>query len=414
MTSPSLRLSQTIQRILKESTTSAGPVGAVFASVDRQGNYLAYNASGKRSLECEDAMKKDDIFAFFSVTKLITTIACMQLVERNIVNLDDAEIINRILPEVANAKMVDGSERKGEEITLRMLLTHTAGYGYPFFNHQLKTYLQEHDYSSRVGKLENIVQPLVHSPGTAFSYGISLDWAGELVARLTSQRLGDYVRTHIFDPLGCQDIAFGVREKNKKTIGERMVGMNVRSDDGALKPSVHAATTKMTIDGEEPYHIGGGGLLGTAEDFLKISTVMINSGRGANGARILRPETVKMMYEDQITHLPLSKEGLHALDVEIPAANPALTYPVKLMPGVKKGWGLSFVITKDQLPTGRSPNSIWWAGLANLYWMCDPVKGIANILCTQSFPFYDPEVLKLWFECEKAVYDELDGKEVNS
>lgn len=224
----------------------------------------------------------------------------------------------------------------------------------------------------------------------------SIDAVGLCVARASGKTLGEYLRTNIFEPLGIKDTAFQVVDRS------RFASMHQRDENGKIGPGDHHGYVNKT---ENLFEAAGHGLLGTVSDYLKILTVLLNDGKGANGQRILSSASTKMMFVDQLAVLGIKDKK--PLDRPIPAAVPPLTLPIQLMPGVTKGWSFIGVLTQDDLPTGRKAGSCWWAGLSNNYFEVDPVAGVANFVLSQSFPFNDPQVLSIWMDAEKATYDSL-------
>ncbi|GAA5972713.1 hypothetical protein JCM21900_002361 [Sporobolomyces salmonicolor] len=387
-------LKQSVQTILDNSVkVPTGPAGVVFGAVDKTGRVLVNEAAGVRAVDKADPMTPDTVFCLFSTTKILATVACLQAVEQGKLTLDDP--IGPLVPEVSNAKIIDKDGNltpPKNKITLRMLLSHTAGFAYTFFDERINEWYKKSGVDEFDGKLAGVTQPLIFEPGTSWFYGVNIDWAGQALERATGKTLGQWCKEHIFDPLGLEDISFSLTPAMRA----RLAGMHQRTADGKLAPRPHFPYVEHS-----EFDSGGAGAFGTIADYLQCLVPLINAGRGANGAQILRPETVVEMYRDQTGHLP------DALEITIPNPRADLSHEVPIMPGVGKGWGLSFLLTKDPLPTGRSANSAWWAGLANLYYTVDPHKGVANFIATQTLPFNDLAILGTWLEAEKAVYDSL-------
>ena len=171
----------------------------------------------------------------------------------------------------------------------------------------------------------------------------------------------------------------------------RLVGMHARGEDGVLLP------IDFEIPQEPEFEMGGGGLYGTAADYLAFEQVFLNEGR-ANGRQVLKPETARLMSENAIGNL----------DVRfLKTAVPAYSHDAEFFPGMVKKWGLGFMISTAQVPSGRSPGSLAWAGLGNTYFWIDPAKGIAGVILMQLIPFADPKALALLDDFEKAVYTAL-------
>ena len=211
--------------------------------------------------------------------------------------------------------------------------------------------------------------------------------------------LGAYCKKHVFEPLGADDIEFGLLPQNK----DRLVAMHQRGEDGTMTVRKHLDFTyKSSFDS------AGAGCIGSIESYLKCVSILMNDGVGANGTRILKAETVQQMLQDHLGDVR-SFSGADPMERKIPAATPELTHSIEMMPGVKKGWGLSFQILHDDLPHGRKAGSVWWAGLCNNYWQVDPTSGIATMILSQSFPFNDPRTIVPWITAEAEVYKSLQG-----
>ncbi|EJD37014.1 beta-lactamase [Auricularia subglabra TFB-10046 SS5] len=405
-----MSLAADVQSILKKAVTAPnGPAGLVYGAIDAKGSTLVLEAAGLRALGGEEPMTTDAFFALCSMTKLLTTIAAMQLVEQGKLALDDP--IHAILPEIraVGQLMPDGSvstparPEHTEKITLRMLLTHTAGFGYAIFHPQLAAYQRASGGSDELSGLREgtLGLPLAHEPGTRWMYSIGVDWAGEAVSRVSGLRLGDYLKQNLFAPLGIdEEITFHLTPDQAGLLA----AMHGRGEDGVLQvmdhpPFVHDA----------PWESGGGGAIGTLRAYLTVLAVLLNGGVGPNGARILTEDTVKSMFINQVP------EGMPGLGETIIPGRPELTYPVTTPPGVRTGWGLSFELNLastsppgDPLPSGRSAHTGAWAGLANLYYTVDPTKGVATLIMSQSVPFFDPAVTGPFLEAEKAVYASIN------
>lgn len=392
-------LASKCQAILDKAThADNGPAGICFGAVDRHGKVLVEIGSGKRSInDSSDTMTPDSVFSLWSTTKMIGTMAAMQLIEQG--KLDPDEPVGKLLPELAKPMIVDeqGKLRPAtKQITLRQLMTHTAGFAYPFFS---KACLKDLEVNGGAGvtdgQIDGVKKPLVHEPGEHWEYGINIDWVGEAVARASGMRLGDYIKQNIFEPLGVKDTAFEVLPQCK----DRTAAMHQRDETGKIAASEQHPYYHMTSD--KVFHAAGHGLIGTVDDYLKVLTVLINEGKGGNGARILSPESTKEFLRNQVPQFA------DELDKEISAVIPSLTNPVKMQPGQAKGWSYAGLTHAGDLPTGRKSGSAEWAGLANLFWSADPHTGVATFIASQVLPFADPAVGGAWVACEKAVYDSL-------
>ncbi|SCZ87868.1 BZ3500_MvSof-1268-A1-R1_Chr2-3g05336 [Microbotryum saponariae] len=360
--------------------------------MDRSGKIIVKAASGVEELGNADRpMTTDSLFCLYSCTKALASIAVMQLVEQGKVELDAP--VGDVLPEVGNVAFCDGRKPK-RAITLRHLLTHTSGFGYTNFHKDLLAWSLQNNVNECAGHIAAFMSPLIAEPGEDWNYGVGIDWAGEYLHRVTGLTLGEYSKKNIFEPLGADDLEYRLLPENEK----RLVAMHARGEDGKLSVVNH-----MPLTYDTSFDSGGAGAIGSIESYLKCVYILMNEGVGANGARILKAETVKVMLQD---HLGPIREilGSDPLERTIECVVPGMSYPLVAIPGQRKGWGMSFQIALDPLPTGRKAGSVNWAGLPNVYWQVDPESGISTMLCSQSFPFADPAAIMPWLECETEVY----------
>ncbi|PGH20406.1 hypothetical protein AJ80_03551 [Polytolypa hystricis UAMH7299] len=383
-----------------------GLPGVTFLVADKSGKQLFSHAAGKRGQGVDEALTLDNVFWIASFTKLITTIACMQLIEQGKLSLDDVGLVERIAPELKEVKVLkeDGSlVEKERGITLRMLLTHTAGFGYPFSSKALCDHARPVGYDEVSAHFSDFKQPLIHQPGERWEYSISIDWAGILVERVSGLSLNDYFHKYIFEPLGLKRISMFPTKEMK----EKLMHLHARAPDGTLSSRDHAYHRPLIAEGEEVKSVfssGGGGLFANPQDYLDILVTLLNDGTSpTTNAQILTPSTVAQMFTNQIPDSPnFARQGIKAAKPDLINSMPEL-YPIP--DNGPQGWGLSFMITPS--PTGRSANSGFWAGLPNLFWWCDRDHGITGIISTQVVPFGDLPLLGLWFNCETMVYNAL-------
>lgn len=351
-------------------------------------------AFGKRELGKDAAMTLDTVVWVASMTKALTATAAMQLVERGKLGLERPA--SEVVPELARAQVLDGFDAAGpprlrapkRPITLRHLLTHTAGFSYEIWNPAIIRY-QTATGTPGITTCLNaaLTTPLVFDPGDRWEYGISIDWAGKMVEAASGQKLDRYFQDNILGPLGMKDTSFKISPAQRA----RLASVHQRGADGALTP------LQFELPQEPEFHMGGGGLYGTAGDYLAFTRMIMNDGR-ARGGQLLRPETVALMAQNHIGPL------------EIPAvktAIPALSNDVDLFPGMSKKWGLSFLINTQPLPTGRAAGSLAWAGLANTYFWIDRSQRVCGVFLSQLLPFYDPTAIDLLGKFETEVYRAL-------
>jgi methyl acetate hydrolase len=384
-----------IDQILRQKC-EAKEIPGVVAMAATGSEVIYQGAFGKRDLSKDDAMTADSVFWIASMTKAITTAAGMQLVEQGKLSLD--EPIGKLLPDLASPQVLEGFDANGEPklrpatkpITLRHLMTHTAGFCYNMWNGDMATYLEKTGIPP-VTTCQNaaLKTPLATEPGTRWEYGTNIDFVGKAVEAVSGKRLDAYLRDHVLAPLSMNDTAFKITDSMR----QRLVGMHARGPDGSLAP------IPFELEQEPEFHMGGGGLYGTAADYIKFTQMILNKGRG-NGNQLLKPETVALMSQNHIGDLTMGKMVTVA---------PMYTNDVDLYPDIVKKWGLSFLITTAKTPEGRSAGSLAWAGLANTYFWIDPARDIAGVILMQLLPFADGKALEAFAAFERGVYAGLDA-----
>jgi methyl acetate hydrolase len=383
--------SQEIDRVLNEAADRGDVPGVVAMAANRDG-VIYQGAFGKRALPDGAAMTADTVFWIASMTKAITSTAAMQLVERGRLALD-TPIADR-LPELAAPQVLEGFDAEGQPrlrparrpITLRHLVTHTAGFVYDIWNAEMGRYMAQNGIPGII-TCENaaLALPLVFDPGEKWDYGINIDWVGKAVERASGQRLGDYFAEHLFAPLGIKDTAFKLTPGHRA----RLTAMHSRSADGAL------AVIPFELPQDPEFEMGGGGLYGTAADYLAFARMFLNDGRAADGTAVLKPETVRLMAENAIGDIVVQRLKTVAAEYSNDA---------EFFPGMVKKWGLGFMISTEPVPGGRGAASLAWAGLGNTYFWIDRANGIAGVILMQLLPFADAKALALFERFEKAVY----------
>ena len=368
--------------------------GLVAAAADRTG-VVYESAFGRRDASRPLPMSADCVFRIASMTKAITGAAAMQMVEQEKLSLDQPA--REILPFLAETKVLDGFDGNGSpllraprgEITLRRLLTHTAGFVYDIWNENLRRYAAATGLApARTGKLAALTAPLGFDPGERWEYGINIDVAGRMVEVVSGLDLETYMQRHIFAPLGMVDTSFIQRPE----WDNRLPAVHARQDDGTLMPLETSAAPAAPEPRE--FFPGGGGLFSTTADYLRFLQALMHGGV-LDGQRILRAETVAMMGQNHMG-------GLNVLPMK--SSDPQLSNDVDLFPGMPKKWGLSFLINTRDVPGGRSAGSLAWAGLNNTYYWLDPSRMVAGVLMTQILPFGDWAVLDALDAFETAVY----------
>ena len=386
-------LKQSIDGLLQQAVDHGEIPGVVAALTDR--DETLYEAGfGERVLGGGQAMSPDTVGWIASMTKAVTGAAAMQMVEQGKLDLDSPA--SQWIPYLAEVPVLKGFDEQGQPITrapkhpitLRHLLTHTAGFSYEIWNPDIIRY-QEATSIPGITTCENAAlrTPLLFDPGERWDYGINIDWAGKLVEQVSGQTLGQYMQQNLFEPLGMSDTGFKITADMRA----RLAKIHQRGEDDRFEP------LDLEIPQQPEFEMGGGGLYSTMGDYLKFIRMILNHGR-ANGHAVLKPETVAMMSSNQMgdNRVKMLKTSM-----------PPLSNDAEFFPGMEKTWGLSFMINTEIAPTGRKAGSLAWAGLANSYYWIDPTTGIGGVYMTQILPFVDKKSLPLFLAFEQAVYENL-------
>jgi methyl acetate hydrolase len=396
--SMSLGCSQTddpsqIELILNTSVEK-GQVPGVIAIAASSDRVLYQGSVGVRDTSASEPMSADTIVRIASMTKAITSVATMQLVEQRKIGLDDP--VSQYIPGMANVEVLEGFDGDGQPIlrqpkspvTVRHLLTHTSGYVYEIWNaNAARNVAQGGVPSISAGGAGFTDAPLAFDPGTQWEYGVGSDVLGLLIESVSDQTLGQYFEQHIFEPLKMIDTYFEVPEEKLN----RLAAVHGKSKSGELTP------IPLSLR-EAGFQSGGGGLFSTAGDYTRFLQSILGGGE-LLGRRILSAESVELMAQNHIGDLNVSKI--------IESSAPILSNDIEFMPGIEKKFGLGFLINVDAIPNGRSAGSLSWAGMYNSYYWIDREKNICAVLITQILPFYDADVVALVGEFETAVYTEF-------
>jgi len=389
-------INKRINNLLQDIVSSTPGVPGVSAVVTNKTENIYVGAAGKRTLGGDVDMTPDSVCAIFSTTKAITGTVCLQLMEKGELDLDAPA--KEYAPKIGDLKVIDGFDNKGKPIlrepktnvTTRQLLLHQGGFGYDFFNETYHRLAQEHNQPSVItATYASLNTPMLFDPGTAWEYGTSVDWAGQVCEKITGKRLGQLMKEGVFDPLGMDNSAFTMTESMK----DRYTTMHQRDEKGVL-----TALTDFMLDQDPEVHMGGHGLHSTALDYAKFIRMWLNDGASSSGQQVLKPETVRVA----------EKNGLGDMKIKaLPGVIPSLSNDAEFFPGMPKSWGLTFMINDEDAPTGRPAGSLAWAGLANLYFWIDRKNGIGGYWATQILPFADATSVNGYLEMERIVYQSM-------
>jgi methyl acetate hydrolase len=374
-----------------ESAVDSGRIPGVIAVAATSDGIIYQGAAGNRDMSSGSEMTFDTIVQITSMTKAVTSVAVMQLVEQGEIELDQP--VSSYLPRFAGVEVLERFDADNQPIlraakspvTIRQLLTHTSGYVYEIWNADSARYVASGSVASVFDGGDDFIDaPLFFDPGTEWEYGISTDILGVLVEVISGQSLDDYFRDHIFSPLGMKDTHFVLPEEKLS----RLATVYAKSSDGGLTPIPYSRPS-------EDFFSGGAGLSSTAGDYIRFLRALLNEGE-LDGARILGAATVDLMAQNHIGEL-------EAADSFISLA-PGLSNDFDLIPDSEDKFGLGFLINSEPIPGGRSTGSLAWAGLYNTYFWIDREQNLCGVLVTQILPFYDADVVGLLNRFETAVY----------
>src|SRR3954453_19322412 len=380
------------------AAVEAGDVPGVVALVANRERVLYRGAFGVADVATGRPLAADALFRIASMTKPVTSVALMQLVEQGRIGLDDPA--EKFLPELKGLQVLASFDPASGAYTLRPparpptvkhFLTHTSGLAYAFTSAEWRV------IKPRAGDSFPFGGPLLFDPGERWHYSTSTDVVGKLVETVSGEKLEDYFRQHIFAPLKMDDTSYNVPEAK----GPRLVAQQQRAGERMDGPIVLqnpqlGLTIAAPIGGGglvPAAPIGGGGLASTADDYGRFVRMLLNGG-ALEGARVLKPETVALM-------------GLnHIGAVSVPALKSALprSADFTFIADGRDKWGLGFLITADQVQGKRSPGRLSWGGINNTFFWIDPARGIAGVIMMQYLPFADAKALAVYDAFERGAY----------
>ncbi|ODV82089.1 beta-lactamase/transpeptidase-like protein [Suhomyces tanzawaensis NRRL Y-17324] len=395
---PSPQLIEQLQEIVGELTTpdegeKYGAIPAAIVGLTNSDKTVFLNGGGVRSIKDEESVQLEDQMSLYSCTKSMTALAALKLYEDGKLKLD--EPASTYLPLVEHIGLIDpGTVNKQGEFTqqprkpkspvkVRDLFLHTSGLSYNFLS-------KDYYYLSKKDKGETMLNPsekyftndkipLIYEPGSKWLYGHSTDVLGLVVSYVAGKPLGEYLKEVLFDPIGMTSTTF-----------------HLKSTDNVLKPhfrrkdlSIIASSASLNLDPK--LDMGGQGAIGTVSDYLRFLRVWLNYGYSPDtNTRVLKEETVKFAVKN---HLP-------------PGVKVAFDIPKA--PKIDDGFSLTGnAVNERPMFTGRPAGSLYWGGLANLYYWIDLENGIAGFWASQILPPADPITASTYFRWEASVYSEI-------
>ncbi|KAJ5689992.1 hypothetical protein N7462_004384 [Penicillium macrosclerotiorum] len=391
MTNPAIEL------ILQDAVSSGMFLGVSFIAIDKTGNTIYSGSHGRRTFDSDEPMTLATPGWLASMTKLMTAVAVLHTVQRGLVTLD--EDVADILPELRDKELLTSYnpatkcakfEPLAEKITLRRLLTHSAGFVYHFLSPELQAWAVDNNrtIANVTGDFKNDWdRPMSFQPGAGWGYGEGLDWAGKVVERVSGQSLGEYLQQYVWKPLEMKGATFHPETRESYPMlemGRRENGPNSKlvPGDGRRYP-IPAAN-----------EAGGAGVFASADDYAKLL------------AALLRDDAIPLEKDmlEELVKPQLNDAGKESLKAE----RDRWVFP-EIPRDVPVNYALGGLLTAGDSPGGRPKGAIAWDGFSNSNWLLDRGTGVAFVLITQILP-EDPASKELWSKLERAVYDSLNGR----
>ncbi|MGA2986919.1 MAG: serine hydrolase domain-containing protein [Terriglobia bacterium] len=341
----------------------------------RHGKVVEERTYGKKDIASGAPMTQDTIFRIFSMTKPVTGVAMMILYEEG--KWHPLDPVSKYIPQFAHLKVFKGVDESGKMIvedpahppTMHELMTHTAGFTYGFFGTSLVDKMYTDQQVLQAQSLPNMIDmlakiPLLYQPGTRWVYSVSMDIQGYIVEKLSGQSLPDFMQQRIFEPLGMKDTGFFVPPEKRN----RFATLYASGKDGELVANATGGAPADDYATQPSLPMGGGGMVSTAEDYLRFAQMLLNGGE-LDGVRILAPATVQLMTTN---HLPPSlMTGEFSIG------------PATMRPGM--GWGYDCAVYTDPLEADEvvGKGTFFWLGAADTWFWVDPTNDLIFVGMTQ-------------------------------
>lgn len=367
------------------------------------------HAYGFMDLSGETPARVDSIVAIASMTKLVTTVAALQLHEAGDLDLDAQ--VDTYLPALSTIQILVGFDNNAAPIfrtpnrrpTIRELMSHTSGFVYSMWNQNAQIAEDQGitgDFTTELEMINNA--PLASEPGTRWEYGISTDWLGVIVEEVSGQSLARYFESNIFSKLQMADTFYEIPEdkldrtahilsRDSANLVLRFLSLFTPGDLVEI-PFFSSPSAAPKFSSE--HYSGGGNLYASLPDYATLLQALLAGGE-INGARILQKKTVDQMFENQTADLSVG---------DAKSQNPVFTNDITMGFGAPAQFGLGLLLHPQGTPNGRSPGSGSWAGLFNTYFWIDPKQQRFGIFATQVLPFFDDASIQGLGAFERAVY----------
>ncbi len=383
----------TITQVLEGAVADGAAPGFCAGAVRGDGTVLFEGAVGVRGTESGEPMTPDTVFRIFSMTKAVASVAAAILVEEG--RLDIETPVDEVVADFAAVEVLEGFDGAtpvlrppATRATVRHLATHTSGLVYELWNANQEAMMAAGAPGALTGSVDALKSSykLAFDPGTAWDYGVGIDWLGLVVEAVSGQSLDRFVTERILEPLAMTSSGF-----ERDGFEDRLVPLHVFGPDGSISEMPDIAPPP-----NPEFYGGGHAMFSTAGDYLRFLRMLLNGGE-LEGQRVLAAETLDWVFANQIGDLEIGT---------MTSVGP-LSADVDFLPGVAKKHSFAFVTNTEDMPGMRRAGAQSWAGLANTHMWVDPAADVAAVLCAQVLPFAHPGVMKAYAEFEQAVYREL-------
>jgi methyl acetate hydrolase len=380
-----------IDKVLQDAVASGAVPQVAAIAADRDG-VIYQGAAGPRAVGESDPVSVDTMFRIMSMTKMPCTVVALQQVEQGNVDLDAP--VTEYCPEFADVQVMTGIDGDApvlrppaSQATVRNLITHTSGLGYWFWSDRLVRWESITGTPNVVaGSAASFTAPMLADPGTAFIYGINIDWLGKVVEAVTGTGLDIAIKEGVTGPLEMDQTTFLMNDEQRPNC----TPVHVKGEDGTW------AAIGEVLNQEPDWWAGGHGMYGPPSDYIKFERALLRGGE-LDGARILRQSTVDAAFTNQIGDLDFP--------AELPTADPGSTHTFQVGPGFK--WGYGLLLNTEDIPGMRRAWSGSWAGLCNTHFWVDRTTGICASIYSNFLPFVPPEAVALYNDFERALYASL-------
>jgi methyl acetate hydrolase len=381
-----------IDDVLEQAVQTEAVPNVVAIAADADG-IIYEGAAGPRAPGESGVVDGDTRFRIMSMTKMVATVAALQLIEQSRLDIDAP--VQEYCPEFAHVQVLERIEggtpvlrAPATPATVKHLITHTSGLGYWFWSPEVRAWEQATGTPTVLSGSKAIFDaPMVADPGERFVYGINTDWLGRVVEAAGGRSLDEAIAIGITEPLGMSDTAFRLTEGQRRAA----TPVQIRGDDGRW------AASDAELPAEPDWWAGGHGLYSTPHDYLTFQRTLLGNGTSPDGVQILSPETVEAAFTNQIGGLDFP--------AEIASADPASTFGLAVGPGYKWGYGL-LLNTHDE-PGRRRAGTGAWAGFFNTHFWIDRATQVTGAIYSQFLPFIPPAAIQLYVDFETAVYASL-------